>query len=456
VRRILWFRRDLRVEDNTLLSLEGEVLPIFIFDPAILDALPKNDRRVTFIFTALMRLKKDLALHGLNLAIFYGKPTDVFTWLLTQNSFSEVCASGDYDSYALMRDRDVSHLLEFHTLDDTYIFTPDEVLKNDSTPYLVFTPFYNKSKTVFQPHHMAESLAAKQQLVDFEYTSLHQLHENTHTLLPISLESIGFQAQTLTAHQQLTPHEKLELFTTKLSSYSQGRDFMALDGTSGLGTDLRFGTIGVRTILRWLVEQKKQGVDTEPFFRQLIFRDFYAMLLAHFPRLATQNFRYPFKGIENNDYFQAFCTAQTGVPIIDAGIRQLLESGEMHNRVRMICASFFTKNLLLPWQWGESFFAEHLMDYDASSNILSWQWSAGTGVDPQPYFRIFNPYTQTLKFDKQGTYVKKYLPKLCDVSPKILGDELMLNQCPIDHYPKSIVNHKLSSQKALDYFSTEM
>jgi len=456
VRRILWFRRDLRVEDNTLLSFEGEVLPIFIFDPEILDSLSKNDRRVTFIFTALMRLKEELLLHGLDLAIFYGKPTDVFTWLLTQNSFGEVCASGDYDPYALQRDRDVSHLLEFNPIKDTYIFTPDEVLKNDGTPYLVFTPFYNKSKTIFCPEHMAKSLAVAQKLVDFDYMSLHHLHENTHTLLPISLESIGFKPQTLTAHQQLTPHEKLKLFTSKLSEYSHGRDFMALDGTSGLGTDLRFGTIGVRTVLRWLVEQKKQGIDTEPFFRQLIFRDFYAMLLAHFPRLTTRNFRYPFKGIENNMYFQAFCTAQTGVPIVDAGVRQLLETGEMHNRVRMICGSFFTKNLLLPWQWGESFFAQHLMDYDASSNILSWQWSAGTGVDPQPYFRIFNPYTQTLKFDKQATYIKKYFPNFCDVSPKILGDELLLNQYPIDNYPKPIVNHKLSSKKALDYFSTEV
>lgn len=456
MRRILWFRRDLRVEDNTLLSQAGDVLPIFIFDPAILDSLQKNDRRVTFIFTALMRLKDDLTLIGLDLALFYGNPTDIFTWLLTQDSFSEVCASGDYDPYALERDRNVSHIIEFNPLYDTYIFTLNEVLKNDGTPYLVFTPFYNKAKAVFQPEHMAKSPSTLQQLINFDYTPIHSINEHGYKTLPISLKSIGFEPQTLTHHQQKTPQEKLNHFASKLASYSHNRDIMTLEGTSGLGADLRFGTIGVRMVLRWLVEQKKQGIDTEPFFRQLIFRDFYAMLLAHFPRLTTRNFRYLFKGIENNDYFQAFCTAQTGVPIVDAGVKQLLETGEMHNRVRMICASFFTKNLLLPWQWGESFFARHLMDYDASSNILSWQWSAGTGVDPQPYFRIFNPYTQTFKFDKEGKYIKKYLPELENIPKKFLADESLLGQCTIANYLKPIVDHKISSKKALDYFHSSI
>ncbi|HEX5709913.1 MAG TPA: deoxyribodipyrimidine photo-lyase [Sulfuricurvum sp.] len=452
MKRILWFRRDLRVEDNPLLALEGEVLPIFIFDPAILDSLSKNDRRITYIFTALMRLKEDLAYRGLDLALFYGKPTDVFTWLLTQNSFDEVAASGDYDSYALERDRDVSHILEFNPIHDTYIFGPDEVLKNDGTPYLVFTPFYNKTKTVFNPMHMQPSIPAPQGLIDCDYAQIHRIDEQGHTMLPMTLESLGFIPQILTQRQKMTPHEKLKHFAAKLSSYPKARDIMAQKGTSGLGADLRFGTIGVRALLRWLVEQKKQGIDTEPFFRQLIFRDFYAMLLAHYPRLATRNFRYPFKGVENQEYFDAFCTGRTGVPIVDAGIRELLETGEMHNRVRMICASFFTKNLLLPWQWGEQFFAQHLMDYDAASNILSWQWSAGTGVDPQPYFRIFNPYTQTLRFDKNGVYIKQYLLEVAEVPPKILSDEEMLTHYEISNYPKPIVDHKTSSKKALEYF----
>jgi len=456
VRRILWFRRDLRVEDNPLLSLEGDILPIFIFDTNILEKLSMDDRRVTFIFNTVMQLKHNLKSIGHDLALFYGKPTDVFTWLLTQDSFHDVCASGDYDTYAQERDRDVSHIIEFTPIHDTYIFEPQEVLKNDGTPYLVFTPFYNKAKTVFNAKHMSKSFPAAQRLIAFDTTYLHRIDDRGHTLLPITLESMGFEPQSLSVHQQMTPHEKLEHFASKLFAYPQSRDVMSLMGTSGLGSDLRFGTISVRALLRWLVEHKKQGVDTEPFFRQLIFRDFYAMLLYHFPRLQTDNFRYRFKGVENHDMLKAFCTAQTGVPIVDAGVRELLETGVMHNRVRMICASFFTKNLLLPWQWGEKFFAQHLMDYDAASNILSWQWSAGTGVDPQPYFRIFNPYTQTYRFDKEGVYIKQYLPQLRDVAAKFLRDEEMLTRYEISNYPKPIVNHKESSKKALDYFKASL
>ena len=456
MRRILWFRRDLRVEDNPLLSLKGEVLPIFIFDTNILEKLSANDRRIGFIFNALIRLKTALQERGLDLVIFYGKPIDVFTLLLKQESFHEVCASGDYDSYARKRDRDVSLLLPFNYLNDAYIFKPDEVLKNDGTPYLVFTPFYNRAKTLFRPEHMAESLPAKQTRIDFDCSVIHSIDRNKHTLLPIVLEAIGFFPQPLSEHQSLSPEEKLARFEHKLENYSKDRDFMALNATSLLGIDLRFGIISIRALLRWLMVQKQKGVDTEPFFRQLIFREFYAMLLYHFPHLEWKNFRYPFRGIENHEFYEGFCTGNTGIPIIDAGIRQLLESGEMHNRVRMICASFFTKNLLLPWQWGERFFAEHLMDYDAASNILSWQWCAGTGVDPQPYFRIFNPYIQSAKFDKNGLYTKTYLPEVRDIPTKFLSDEKSLINYPIQGYPHPIVGHKSSSTRALDYFRSEL
>jgi len=452
MRRILWFRRDLRVEDNPLLSLEGNVLPIFIFDTDILENLLPDDRRITFIFNALIRLKTSLQKRGLDLAIFYGKPVDVISMLLEQKSFDEVCASGDYDSYARERDRDISLLIPFRYLHDTYIFKPDEVLKNDGTSYLVFTPFYNRVKTLFRPEHMAESFPAKQLLIDFDYTQIHQIQNALHTTSALSLESIGFLPQPLSEHQTLLPEEKLALFEHKLENYVRDRDFMALDATSFLSVDLRFGTISIRALLRWLVVQKQKGTDTEPFFRQLIFREFYAMLLYHFPHLAWKNFRYTFEGVENREYYKAFCSGNTGVPIIDAGIRQLLETGEMHNRVRMICASFFTKNLLLPWQWGERFFARYLMDYDAASNILSWQWSAGTGVDPQPYFRIFNPYTQSAKFDKNGLYIKTHLPELLDVPAKFLSDEKSLMSYPIREYTRPIVEHKSSSARALDYF----
>lgn len=456
MKRILWFRRDLRVEDNPLLSLEGEVLPIFIFDTHILSSLKNDDRRVTIVYNALLNLKKSLQKQNLDLAIFYGKPSDVFKWLLSLHHFDEVCASGDYDRYALERDREISHLLPFNYIHDTYIFRPDEILKSDGTPYLVFTPFYNRAKALFTPDHMKEFFPVKQHLISFDYTALHCIEGSSHSTKPIAPESIGFIPQTLTPKQRLSPEKKWEYFSERIADYVKNRDYFALDATSGLSVDLRFGTISIRQILRRLLEQKKRSIDTEPFFRQLIFREFYAMLLYHFPHLCKQNFRYPFEGIKNEEYFKAFCTAQTGVPIVDAGISELLKTGEMHNRVRMICASFFTKNLLLPWQWGEAFFAQYLNDYDAASNILSWQWSAGTGVDPQPYFRIFNPYTQSLKFDASEKYIRQWLPQLTHLPPAYLSDEKTLFFSDIGGYPKPIVNHKESSQNALRYFKNSL
>jgi deoxyribodipyrimidine photo-lyase len=454
MRRILWFRRDLRIDDHPLLSLSGEVLPIFIFDPEILNNLQPNDRRVTFIFQTLTTLKSALKERGLDLALFYGKPTEVFSWLLSQSHFEQVCASGDYDSYARERDLQISHLIEFNSLQDTYIFKPDEVLKNDSTPYLVFTPFYNRVKTLFKPEHMREFLPSEQQLISFDYEVLHHIMENHMARRPIDLSSIGFQKQPLPPTLSQTPAEKLKQFSSHIANYPLERDYMALYGTSKLSSDLRFGTLSIRTLLRWLLEKKKEGIDTEPFFRELIFREFYAMLLYHFPHLENTNFRYRFRGVKNSNYYEAFCNARTGVPIIDAGIRELLSTGEMHNRVRMIVASFFTKNLLLPWQWGEAFFAQHLNDYDAASNILSWQWSAGTGVDPQPYFRIFNPYIQTKKFDSKGIYIQKWLPQLATLNPKTFHSEKLLSLMNLPHYPPPIVDHKISTKIALNYFNS--
>lgn len=456
MRRILWFRRDLRIEDNLLLSLGGEVLPIFIFDPNILGSLSSKDRRIRFIYRAVIQLKADLTAMGLDLAIFYGKPTEVFQWILAHNAFDEVCASGDYERYGRERDREVSHLLPFRWIEDTYIFRPDEVLKADGSPYLVFTPFYNRCKTLFTSKHLQYAPNASHEKIAFGYDVMHIIDEKHHRPAPIAIHSIGFEDGKLEGYLRFTPQEKLLLFFQKVSSYHRDREFMVLDASSHLSVDLRFGTLSIRTLLRWLSEQKKGGVDTEPFFRELIFREFYAMLLYHFPHLDQQNFRYPFHGIPDEEKMERFCTAKTGIPIIDAGIRELLHTGEMHNRVRMICASFFTKNLLLPWQWGERFFAEHLNDYDASSNILSWQWSAGTGVDPQPYFRIFNPYLQASKFDKEGFYIHTWLPELTHLSPKLLHDEAALNTMQIDGYPKPMVNHKISSQRALEFFSTAL
>lgn len=446
MRRILWFRRDLRVRDNALLSVEGEVLPIFIFDTEILKHLDKRDQRVSYIFDRVMDLKTALQARGLDLKIFYGNPVELFQGLAPLG-FDEVIASGDYDAYTRERDEKVSMILPFHAVHDTYIFAPEEMCKEDGTPYLLFTPFYKETKKRFAPRHLAEILPVKQQLIPTDYEGIHQT--DNLSKLPLEIISIGFDYHPPNVPSVQT---KLQRLKKKLATYRTDRDYPALDGTSQLSLELRFGVLGIRELLRFLVDEKKKGIDTEPFYRELIFRDFYAHLLYHFPDLAWKNFKYRFDGVPNADYARAFFNGQTGVPIVDAGIRQLLQTGEMHNRVRMISASFFCKDLLLPWQEGERFFATHLLDYDAASNILSWQWSSGTGVDPQPYFRIFNPWLQAKKFDKDAEYIQHWVPELRTLTPKQIHDENYLLQYKTAGYPAPIVQHKEAMARAKAYY----
>ena len=446
MKRILWFRRDLRVEDNTLLSLGGDVLPIFIFDTNILLKLERDDKRTALIFLHVKLLKEKLKAIGLDLKIFYGTPQDVFAYLLKLYDFKEVAASGDYDEYAKNRDREISHLLHFHYLYDTYIFKPKEVLKSDGTPYLVFTPFYKQALKLLVNKDISKKQIAKHTLLASDYDLLTSLNAQEVQSKEISLENIGFKNFDITMQDS---SEKLKSFKNRLLEYENGRDYLDLNATSQLGFELRFGVVGIRMLLREMMQMN----GSEAFIRQLIFRDFYAYLLFHFPSLAWQNYKYSFNGIQNSEYYECFCNAATGVPIVDAAVRELLVSGNMHNRARMIAASFFTKDLLLPWQWGDRFFAQHLLDYDAASNTLSWQWSAGTGIDPQPYFRIFNPYLQSKKFDKEGKYIKKWLPQLQDIDAKYLHDEEYLLHVNIPNYPKPMVNHKVASKKAIELFN---
>jgi deoxyribodipyrimidine photo-lyase len=440
MKRILWFRRDLRVGDNPLLSFGTEVLPIFIFDENILKKLPKNDKRVTFIFYYVVKLKSDLQKIGLDLKIFYGKPEEIFKEL---KGFDEVVASGDYDSYAKERDTKISHMLHFRYLNDTYIFKPKEVLKDNGEPYFVFTPFYKKARATLEHKNKDEVKIAEHVLAQEDYEGIQIKGKK----LPLEFESIGFIKQDI---EIVNPHVKLKNFLKKIDKYQEMRDYLSSDATSGLSVDLRFGTISIRAVLRVLFSLNDSKI--EPFVRQLIFRDFYAYLLFHIPTLEIQNYKYDFNGIEDGEKFRAFCEAKTGVPIVDAGVRELLETGQMHNRVRMVVASFFTKDLLLPWQWGERFFASHLLDYDLASNALSWQWSAGTGVDPQPYFRVFNPYLQSEKFDKEACYIKKWLPELRDIAPKFLHDETYLLKNSIPNYPRPVVIHKEAANRAISLF----
>ena len=448
MKKILWFRRDLRVDDVMLLSQKGDVLPIFIFDKNILNTLPKNDKRVDFIYKAVINLKLELQKMGLDLAIFYSTPLEVFRYLKALG-FDAVYASVDYDAYARRRDKEVGECISFFALNDSYLFEPNEVLKSDGTPYRVFTPYYHACKQIYTKFHALSYVKEEQNLLPFNYNNILEVRDERVLDLHVSLESLGFTSLHV---KTPSPLQKLEVFKDKIATYAQKRDFLDEDASSHLSVDLRFGTLSIRHIVRTLIALKKEGIDTEPFFRQLIFRDFYAYLLYHFPNLAWENYKYePYTTCDERS-FEAFCTAQTGYPLIDAAIMELLHTGDMHNRTRMIVGSFFTKHLMLPWQKGEAFFAKHLMDYDASANVLSWQWCAGTGIDPQPYFRIFNPYAQSKKFDKNAVYIKKYLPLLHDIPAKYLHDETYLLSHTITGYPKPLVKHDEARKRFLSSF----
>lgn len=446
MRRILWFRRDLRCDDNPLLSFDGEVLPIFIFDTNILKNFNPDDKRVSFLFEAVCDLKQKLKGYGLDLRVFYGDPIEVFKHL-NPNLFDEVVASGDYDRYAKERDIKISQILHFRYLDDTYFFAPKEILKKDKTPYLVFTPFYNQALKLLEKKQMKPYNLGALRLYKSDFDGISHLHNQTIKKSPLTLESMGFKPQSLVI---LAPRDKLESLKSKLKDYKIQRDYLNEDASSSLSVDLRFGTISVRKVYRSI-----QGLEgASEFIRQLIFRDFYAYLLFHFPHLENENYRYRFYGTPDKERFERFCEGKTGVPLVDAGVSELLQTGFMHNRVRMVAASFFTKDLLLPWQWGEAFFAKHLLDFDAATNILSWQWSAGTGIDPQPYFRIFNPYLQAKKFDKNTHYIKRWLPELTSLEAKNIHDEVFLSSRQINNYPSPILDHRSASKIALDYFKS--
>ncbi len=429
---ILWFRRDLRIEDSALLSFGKEVMPVFIFDSNILNPLDARDKRVSFIYEQVLHLQKKLRAAGLDLYIFYGDPVHIFTQL-AQLGPKEVIASVDYDSYARKRDAAVEKIVQLKRIQDCYIFGPDEILKNDQTPYLVFTPFYNRAKACYTPAHAGCYKKAAHTLF-------------VHKAQTPTLEQMGFIPQN---HQVRPAKSCLEEFAQKLSSYDHDREYLFMDATSHLGVHLRFGTISIRHVLRFLIACKKEGLKTEAFFRQLIFRDFYAYLLYHFPSLAHTDHKRLVQYRFDKDSYDAFVNAQTGVPVVDAAVIQLKTTGRMHNRARMIAASFFTKHLLLPWQEGEAFFAAYLLDFEKSSNVLSWQWAAGTGIDPQPYFRIFNPYTQAKRYDKDACYIKKYLPELLGTPARDLHNEDFLLHTGIKGYPKPVLIHKDARKRAL-------
>lgn len=407
---IFWFRRDLRLEDNVGLFealSHGETLPIFIFDPNILSELSKDDSRVTFISELLETMQKQLKKVNKSLAIFYDEPEKVFKKLIKENKIKAVFTNHDYEPYARSRDLEIAKFLNsneiaFHTFKDQVIFERDEIVKDDGKPYVVYTPFSKKwkekfSKTDLKLHHSD--------------TKLDQITNHKYPFL--NLEDIGFEKSKIKV-------EDFDISKNIIENYKETRDFPSIDRTSHLSPHLRFGAVSIRQIAKKASEFKQ-----ETFLNELIWREFFMQILWHFPNTVTESFRPKYDNIKwknNEKEFKSWCEGKTGYPIVDAGMRQLNATGNMHNRVRMVVASFLCKHLLIDWRWGEAYFAEKLLDYEQSSNIGNWQWAAGSGVDAAPYFRIFNPSEQVKKFDKDFKYIKKWVPEFQEIDYKPIVD----------------------------------
>ena len=418
---LFWFRRDLRLIDNhglyEALQSELPVLPIFIFDTNILDKLEnKEDKRVDFIFQALEKLNEYLEKQGKSIQIFYGRPLEIYQKLTEKYNIESVFFNEDYEPYAIKRDQEIADFLNkkginFHTYKDQVIFQKDEITKADGKPYTVYTPYSKQWLLKFNDQNL-EFFASDKKLENL----LNIEKQN------ITLENIGFKK---TNYLFETPKINLEI----LEKYQETRDFPTLE-TSQISVHLRFGTFSIRKLVKIANELKDKT-----YLKELIWREFFMQILWHFPKVIHHSFKEKYDNIawENNEeLFQKWCEGKTGYPIVDAGMRELNETGLMHNRVRMVCASFLTKHLLTDWRIGEAYFAEKLMDYDLSANNGNWQWSAGSGCDAAPYFRVFNPEEQQKKFDPKFIYIKKWV--------KEFGTSA---------YPKPIIEHKFARERAL-------
>ncbi|HEY9185168.1 MAG TPA: deoxyribodipyrimidine photo-lyase [Salegentibacter sp.] len=423
---IFWFRRDLRLDDNigflAALKSKNPVLPVFIFDTEILDKLPENDARVTFIHGQLQQMRKDLQDDcGSSIAIYHGKPNDIFQQLIKEYKIAEVFTNHDYEPYAIKRDKEIADILSennigFHTFKDQVIFEKDEVVKKDGNPYVVYTPYMKVWKEQFK------SLDLK---IHYTSQSLNNLVKNSR-LPNLSLSEIGFKFSVIKVPDyDVTP--------TLIQQYEKTRNIPGKDGTSRLGPHLRFGTVSVRKMVK-----KANAESNKTFLEELIWREFFMQVLYHHPNTLTESFKKKYDRIEwrnKEEEFEKWKTGKTGYPLVDAGMRQLNEIGFMHNRVRMLVGSFLCKHLLIDWRWGEAYFAEKLLDYEMSSNVGNWQWVAGSGVDAAPYFRIFNPTTQIEKFDKDKKYIRKWVQEY--------GTE---------KYPEPMVDHKEARERALSTY----
>ncbi len=418
---VFWFRRDLRLDDNAglyhALKQELPVLCLFIFDTEILDKLDdKGDKRVLFIHNEIRRLNDELKALGSAILVKVGKSEQVWAELLKEYSIKAVYANHDYETYGQQRDKKIGELLKkngtrFKTFKDIVVFEKEEVVKDDGLPYTVFTPYSKKWRAKLDAFQFRSYPALK-------YTD--NFFKTEQFEIP-SLESLGFSSSTFVFPPRV-------IKASIITAYSEKRDFPSVSGTSRLGIHLRFGTLSVRKLLAYALQRN------ETYVNELIWRDFYQQILWHFPNVEKGAFRKEYDKIEwrnNEDEFELWCKGKTGIPLVDAGMRELNATGYMHNRVRMVVASFLTKHLLIDWRWGEAYFAEKLLDFDLAANNGGWQWAAGCGTDAAPYFRVFNPITQAGKFDPDGLYIKQWVPEFdTPAYPKpIVGLAIARDRC---------------------------
>jgi deoxyribodipyrimidine photo-lyase len=419
---IFWFRRDLRLDDNCglfhALNSDKKVLPIFIFDETILNKLPKNDARVSFIHQELQNINDQLKKKDTSLDIYYGKPIEIFNSISKKHTIDTVFTNHDYEPSAIKRDMEIREFLtskkiHFKTYKDQVIFERNEIVKKDGTPYKVYTPYSKKWIEAFQFKGI-QLYPSEKKIENFIKNKEHQF---------LSLNEIGFTKSSIKV-------ESFKIHKNLIDTYEETRNFPSKDSTSKLGTHLRFGTVSIRKIVK-----KASKSNNVIFLKELIWREFFMQILWHFPHTVKDSFKPKYERIlwrNNEQEYIAWCRGETGYPLVDAGMRQLNKTGFMHNRVRMLVGSFLSKHLLIDWRWGEAYFAEKLHDYEQSSNIGNWQWVAGCGVDAAPYFRIFNPTTQIQKFDKDLKYIKKWVPDFQEFT-----------------YPAPIVDHKLARERCL-------
>jgi deoxyribodipyrimidine photo-lyase len=422
---IFWFRRDLRLNDNAGLfhALKSglPVLPVFVFDTNILNELEKNDPRVTFIFEELKKINEKLRGLGSSLIVKHGEPLTVWKNLVDEYNILEVYTNHDYEPYSIRRDQQIFDFLQtqnisFRTFKDHLIFEKDEVVKDGGKPYTIYTPYMNKwiSRLSENPVRIFDSTKYFQNFVQSPWSEIPELRQ------------IGFVKSDISI-----PEARLD--SDRIENYEQTRNFPFIDGTSMAGTHLRFGTISIRELII-----TADSSANKTFLKELVWREFFMQILYHFPKVVRESFKPAYDKIpwiNNEDHFHQWRRGKTGYPMVDAGMRELNTTGYMHNRVRMIVASFLCKQLLIDWRWGEGYFARKLLDYELSSNNGNWQWAAGTGCDAAPYFRVFNPTEQMKKFDAEKKYIKKWVPEL-----------------QTSAYPNPVVDHQFARMRAISVY----